>query len=387
MNRATARCRARGRRGEAAPILPVPMSAPTGLREHVPLAPLTTLGIGGPARWFLEATTVGAVDEGLAWAAEQALPVFVLGGGSNLLIADEGYPGLVLRVALRGVQEEPSDGAMLLHAAAGEDWDPLVARAAARGWSGFECLSGIPGSAGATPIQNVGAYGQEVAETIVAVEALSRADGSARRFVAQECGFAYRDSAFKREERDRWVIVGVTYRLMPGAPPAVRYPELARHLEAEKSDVDLARVRDTVLTLRRRKGMVLDPDDADTRSDGSFFMNPIVPASALDGVLARVAARGVAPESVPRFSAPNGVKLSAAWLIEQAGFRKGHQHGNVGISSKHALALVNRGGGRAAEVVELVRDIRRRVEDAFGVLLVPEPSFVGFAGDPLAVRG
>ncbi len=363
------------------------MSAPTGLREHVPLAPLTTLGIGGPARWFLEATTVGAIAEGLAWAAEQSLPVFVLGGGSNLLIADEGYPGLVLRVGLRGMEEEPSDGAMLLRAAAGEDWNPLVARAVERGWGGLECLSGIPGSVGATPIQNVGAYGQEVAETIVAVEALSRADGSARRFAAEECGFAYRDSAFKREERDRWVIVGVMYRLTPGAPPAVRYPELARHLEAEKGDVDLTRVRETVLALRRRKGMVLDPDDADTRSDGSFFMNPIVPAAALDGVLARVAARGIAPDSVPRFSAPNGVKLSAAWLIEQAGFRKGHQHGNVGISSKHALALVNRGGGTAAEVVELVRDIRRRVEDAFGVLLVPEPSFVGFAEDPLAVRG
>ena len=158
-------------------------------------------------------------------------------------------------------------------------------------------------------------------------------------------------------------------------------------MEAEKGDADLARVRDTVLALRRRKGMVLDPNDPDTRSDGSFFMNPIVPASALDDVLARVGARGIAPESMPRFPAADGVKLAAGWLIEQAGFRKGHQHGNVGISSKHALALVNRGGGTAAEVVELVREIRRRVEDAFGVLLVPEPNFVGFAEDPLAVRG
>jgi UDP-N-acetylmuramate dehydrogenase len=360
---------------------------PRGLREGVPLAPLTTIGIGGPARWFVEATSAAEVEQALAWAAEKALPTFVLGGGSNLLIADEGFPGLVLWVALRGVVEEPDGDEVALRVAAGEPWDALVERAVAAGLAGFECLSGIPGSVGATPIQNVGAYGQDVAETVVDVEALSRSEGARRRFAAEECGFAYRDSVFKREERDRWVILGVTFRLRRGGPPALRYPELVRHLETERGVADLARVRQAVVALRRRKGMVLDPDDADTRSDGSFFMNPVVGAAALDGVLGRVAARGLAPEAMPRFPAGDATKLSAAWLIEQAGFRKGHRHGGVGISSKHALALVNRGGGTAREVVELVREIRRRVEDAFGVRLVPEPNFVGFERDPLAGDG
>jgi UDP-N-acetylmuramate dehydrogenase len=361
------------------------MSSPAGLREGPSLAPFTTLGIGGPARWFLEARTSGDVAAGLAWADARGAAVFVLGGGSNLLVADEGFPGLVLRVALRGVEEEREGESVLLTAAAGEEWDPLVARAVEQGLGGLECLSGIPGSAGATPIQNVGAYGQEVAETVVAVDAIERATGERRRIEAAACGFAYRDSVFKRAERDRWIILGVTYRLRRGAPPAVRYPELQRHLEGEEGGpIDLARVRSAVLALRRRKGMVLDPDDPDTRSDGSFFVNPVVTETRFEELLALAADRDIAPESVPRFPAPQGVKLSAAWLIERAGFAKGHRHGGVGISSKHALALVNRGGGTALEMVELVRQIRRRVEDAFGVLLVPEPSFIGFASDPLA---
>jgi UDP-N-acetylmuramate dehydrogenase len=353
----------------------------------VPLAPLTTICIGGPARWLVEATSAGEVEQALSWAADERLPTFVLGGGSNLLIADEGFPGLVLQVALRGVEEERVGEEVTLRAAAGEPWDPLVERTVAAGLGGFECLSGIPGCAGATPIQNVGAYGQEVAETVVAVEALSRSDGARRRFTAAECGFAYRDSVFKREERDRWVILAVIFRLRRDGAPALRYAELVRHVEAEGSEVDLACVRRAVLAMRRRKGMVLDPDDPDTKSDGSFFTNPVVPAAALDGVLDRIAARGVALESVPRYPASEGTKLSAAWLIEHAGFHKGHAHGGVGISSKHALAIVNRGGGTAREVVELVREIRGRVEEACGVLLVPEPSFVGFEGDPLAAGG
>lgn len=364
-------------------------SRPRGLRERVPLAPLTTIGIGGPARWFVEAKSAEEVEQALSWAAGRGLPLFVLGGGSNLVIADEGFPGLVLRVAIRGVEEETDGDRGLLTAGAGEEWDALVARAVAGGWGGIECLSGIPGAVGATPIQNVGAYGQEVAETVLAVEALSRDGGRTRRFTAAECGFAYRDSAFKRAERDRWVILAVTYALRPGAPPAVRYPELARRLEEEggSGEADLARLRAAVLALRRRKGMVLDPDDSDTRSDGSFFVNPVIPAARLDRFLALAAARGIAPEQVPRFPAPGGVKLSAAWLIERAGFAKGHRHAGVGISSKHALAIVNRGGGTAGQVVELAREIRRRVEDAFDVLLEPEPSFVGFAADPLARAG
>ena len=375
------------------PILRRPMSAPAdppartaaprGLREGAPLAPFTTLGIGGPARWLLEAADPGAVREGLEWAAERCLPVLVLGGGSNVLIADEGFPGLVLRVVLRGVVEEPAAEARLVRAAAGEDWDPLVARAVAGGLAGLECLSGIPGSAGATPIQNVGAYGQEVSETLVEVEAMSRADGSVRRFSAAECGFGYRQSVFKGPERDRWVVMGVTYRLAPGGEPAIRYPELERHLrgpDGQPSAPTLGAVRDSVLALRRRKGMVLDPADPDTRSDGSFFVNPVIPEGELDAVLRRAREAGIAEAGVPRFAAAGGVKLSAGWLIEQAGFAKGHRHGNVGLSSKHALAVVNRGGGTAREVRELVAAIREGVESRFGVRLQPEPNLVGPPG-------
>jgi UDP-N-acetylmuramate dehydrogenase len=331
----------------------------------------------------VEAGSEGTLRESLAWAADSDVPLFVLGGGSNLLIADEGFPGLVIRVALRGVEEAREGAATLLRAAAGEDWDPLVERAVGHGLAGLECLSGIPGSAGATPIQNVGAYGQEVAETIVEVEALERATGAARRFTAAECQFAYRHSIFKREERDRWVVTRVTWRLVPGGPPAVRYPELARHLAEGGGPVDLARVRAAVLGLRRRKGMVLDPADPDTRSDGSFFVNPVLPHDEVDAFLRRARDHGHPPQSVPQFAADGGVKLSAAWLIERGGFGKGYRLGNVGLSSKHALAIVNRGGGTAREVIGLVRAIREGVAARFGVELVPEPSFVGFATDPL----
>ena len=355
---------------------------PRGLREGVPLAPFTTLGIGGPARWLLEAADPGSVREGLEWAAERSLAVLVLGGGSNVLIADEGFPGLVLRVALRGVVEEPAAESRLVRAAAGEDWDPLVARAVGGGLAGLECLSGIPGSAGATPIQNVGAYGQEVSETLVEVEAMSRADGTVRRFSAAECGFGYRQSVFKGPERDRWVVLGVTYRLAPGGDPAVRYPELERHLKGPEGSAapSLGAVREAVLALRRRKGMVLDPADPDTRSDGSFFVNPVISEGELDGVLRRAREAGIAEAGVPRFAAAGGVKLSAGWLIEHAGFAKGHRHGNVGLSSKHALAIVNRGGGTAREVRELVAAIREAVESRFGVRLEPEPNLVGPLG-------
>ena len=355
---------------------------PPGIRERVPLAPYTTLGIGGPARWFLEAGDDATLRQGLEWAAEGALPLFVLGGGSNLLVADEGFPGLVLRVALRGVEEEPAGSAVLVRAAAGEDWDPLVARTVGGGLAGLECLSGIPGSAGATPIQNVGAYGQEVSETLAEVEAMSRADGTLRRFAPAECGFGYRQSVFKAAERDRWVVLRVLYRLRPGGEPAIRYPELERFLggAGAAAPPSLAAVREAVLALRRRKGMVLDPADPDTRSDGSFFVNPIVSEEELEAVLRRAREGGIEEGGVPRFPAAGGVKLSAAWLIEHAGFAKGHRQGNVGLSSKHALALVNRGGGTAREVRALVAAIRGAVGARFGVRLEPEPNLVGPPG-------
>jgi UDP-N-acetylmuramate dehydrogenase len=231
-------------------------------------------------------------------------------------------------------------------------------------------------------VQNVGAYGQEVSDTLVELDAMSRRDGAVRRFTAEDCRFGYRRSVFKQAERDRWVVLAVTYRLRLGAEGVVRYPELARFLAEDGGRQDLAAVRQAVLTLRRRKGMVIDPADPDTRSDGSFFVNPVLPDERVEAFFGRVRAAGLSPEQVPRFPAPGGVKLSAAWLIEQAGFAKGYGHGNVGLSSKHTLAIVNRGGGTAAEVGELVAILREGVASRFGVELEPEPVLVGFPPGP-----
>jgi UDP-N-acetylmuramate dehydrogenase len=336
------------------------------MQENVPLAPLTTIGIGGPARFFTRVGDVGELRDALRWARDHDRHVFILGGGSNLLIADEGFDGLVVQLDVRGIAFE-DDG--IATVAAGEPWDPFVAMAVARGWAGIECLSGIPGSTGATPIQNVGAYGQEVSETIVRVEALDRATDRVVDFTNDECRFAYRSSLFKNIERDRYVILSVTFRLTPGGAATVRYPELRNALGDER---DLAAVRAAVIAIRRRKAMVIDPADPDTRSDGSFFMNPILTPREYEDFAART-------QTAPHFPAGDNVKLSAAWLIENAGFHKGFVHGNVGLSTKHTLAIINRGGGTAREVIELVTMIQERVRDMFGVELHPEPNFIGFA--------
>jgi len=330
------------------------------MQRNVPLAPLTTLGIGGPAKYFVEARNVDDVREALEWSKSNGEPLLILAGGSNVLIADEGFDGLVLRLDLRGL--EAANG--IVKAAASEPWDSLVAMAVAKRWSGVECLSGIPGSTGATPIQNVGAYGQDVSETITGVDVFDRTTGSLTSLTNSECRFAYRDSIFKHEAKDRYVVLSVTFHLRPGGPPLLRYPELQ---DFAGDDADLQQVRDAVIAIRRRKGMVIDPADPDTRSDGSFFMNPIVTAEKFAQL-----------DEMPHFPAGEQVKLSAAWLIEHAGFQKGFVHRNVGISSKHTLAIINRGGGTAREVVELARMIQDRVRETFGVELQPEPNFIGF---------
>src|SRR5712691_8879814 len=248
-----------------------------GLQRNVPLAPLTTLGIGGPVKFFVEVTNLDQIREAFEWAKSKREPLLVLAGGSNVLIADEGFNGLVMHLALRGITTE-GDGAIKV--AAGEPWDFFVAMAVENGWAGIECLSGIPGSTGATPIQNVGAYGQDVSETIVRVETLDRTTDRVVWFTNWDCRFAYRSSLFKDYERDRYVVLSVTYRLRPGAAASVKYPELKQYLEEHGGSADdLRSVREAVIAIRRRKGMVLDPNDPDTRSDGSFFMNPIVTAA------------------------------------------------------------------------------------------------------------
>ncbi|MGK3999300.1 UDP-N-acetylmuramate dehydrogenase [Sorangium sp. So ce1024] len=367
------------------------------IRESVPLAPLTTLGVGGPARFYAEAADEAAVVEAFRFAEARGAPLFVLGGGSNLVVSDRGVDALVLRVRVRGIElaggrDAGDDGRgprVLVRSGAGEGWDDLVARAVAEGWAGVECLSGIPGDVGATPIQNVGAYGQEVAETIAEVRAVDRATGAVAVIAGADCGFGYRDSRFKRAWRGRYVITAVTFALRPGGAATVRYPELQRALAAPAGGAapPLDVVRGAVIALRRGKSMVLDPADENGRSAGSFFMNPTLEAGAAAAVIARIEAAGVlAPgEAIPQYPAGGGrVKLSAAWLIERAGFARGTRHGAAGISTRHTLALVNRGGATAAELLELARRVRRGVLDRFGVALTPEPDLVGFAPGEIA---
>jgi len=343
----------------------------------VPLSPLTTLGIGGPARWFVRATTVDEVAAAWRWTREQGLPLFVMGGGSNLVIADGGFDGLVMQVAIRGTVVAPRGAETMLRAGAGETWDDVVADAVSRGLAGLECLSGIPGCVGGTPVQNVGAYGQEVADTIREVTVFDLGAACVTTMPASACGFAYRTSRFKHDDAGRFVICDVTFALGSG-PPGISYPDLAGCFQGRRRDsVTLAEVRQAVLAIRRRKGMVIDAADPDTRSVGSFFVNPVVAA----GVHARlVAASG---EAAPGFPLPDGqVKIPAAWLIERAGFARGARRGRAGLSSKHPLAIVNGGGASAREVVDLAAEIKRQVADRFGVALRPEPVFVGFGGDP-----
>jgi UDP-N-acetylmuramate dehydrogenase len=344
----------------------------------VRLSDLTTLRLGGPAARYLEAATEQAVVDAVVEADRAGEPLLVLAGGSNLVVADEGFPGTVVRIATRGVAR---DGAAL-EVAAGEPWDPLVADCVAGGLAGVECLAGIPGSVGATPIQNVGAYGQEVAETIRAVRVLDRADATVRTLEPAACGFTYRSSAFKREP-GRWVVLAVSFALEASERSApIRYPELARALGVEVgARAPLAQAREAVLALRRGKGMVLDPNDPDTVSAGSFFTNPVLDADAFGALRARVAERLGADARPPAWpDADAHVKTSAAWLIERAGFHRGHGNPEgIAISSKHTLALTNRGAGTTAGLVALAREIAAGVHDAFGVDLVPEPVFVGHA--------
>jgi UDP-N-acetylmuramate dehydrogenase len=351
--------------------------------ENVPLAPMTSLRIGGNARRFVEAEDESSLVAQVLDADARGEPVLVLGGGSNLVVGDAGFDGIVVRVSSRGVQVTPESDGIRLDVAAGEPWDALVERCVKEGWSGVECLSGIPGLVGATPVQNVGAYGQEVKETIREVRVLDRRARSVTVRDAASCRFAYRTSAFKGDER--FVVLAVTFALQAREESApLRYAELTRSLAVTEGDrAPLEEVRRAILALRRAKGMVLDANDPDSVSAGSFFVNPILDETALRALEERLVARGIDRTLLPRFPGEGGhAKVSAAWLIEKAGFAKGWGDGRVGISRKHALALVNRGGATAAELLGLARAIQRGVREAFGVELVPEPVIVESSGRP-----
>jgi UDP-N-acetylmuramate dehydrogenase len=354
------------------------------IQENVPLAPLTTLQVGGAARYFAELRREDEVREAAQFAKARDLPLFVLGGGSNLVIADSGWPGLVLKVAIGGITSPRANdapgNAVLFSVGAGVNWDDFVAQAVVQNCAGVECLSGIPGSVGGTPVQNVGAYGQEVADTIESVRALDLKQDRVVVLPKPACGFRYRASIFNSAQRGRYIILRVNYRLKRGGAPSLKYADLQRHFAESPAQrttpPSLAETREAVRAIRRSKGMLIVPGDDDCRSAGSFFKNLVLGEGQFQELAGRAASRGLEIPSYPALDAQH--KISAAWLVEHSGFRKGYAAGAVGISHKHALALINRGDAKASDIVELKDKIQHAVQEAWGIPLEPEPVFVGF---------
>ncbi len=337
------------------------------IQENFPLAPLTTLGVGGPARYFIEASSDDDVLSALDFAKSRDLPVVVLGGGSNLLVSDAGFRGVVLKPALRQIVER---GPGVWEAAAGDDWDGFVAHCVHRNLAGVECLSGIPGTVGGTPVQNVGAYGQEVSATIANVAAIELASGKFHDLGNRDCGFAYRSSIFNTTAAGRFIILRVTFQLAAGGDPCAEYRDLKKHFGGRRPT--LAETREAVRSIRHSKAMLIVPGDEDCRSAGSFFKNPVIGGREFSAIAERY-------PDVPHWPAPGGMeKVSAAWLVEKSGFAKGWKRGAVGISSKHALAIINRGGATAADIVALKTEIQQKVLEKFSVSLQPEPVMLGF---------
>jgi UDP-N-acetylmuramate dehydrogenase len=344
--------------------------------ENVPLAPLTTLKVGGPARYFTELKSAAEVAEAVNFARTHDLPLLVLGGGSNLVVSDAGWPGLVLKLAVSGIEERSENGKTLFEVGAGEEWDRFVARAVARNCAGVECLSGIPGSVGGTPVQNVGAYGQEVSETIDSVLVFDLRDGQVRELCAEACEFQYRTSIFNTSERGRFIVLRVTYCLTPGGKPRIEYADLKKHFAGFQQTPSLASTREALRRIRATKAMLITPGDEDCRSAGSFFKNPVLESNQFKDLTQRATAKGLQIPSYPALDAQR--KVSAAWLVEHSGFSKGYSSGPVGISRKHALAIVNHGAATAADILGLKDHIQQRVEELWDIRLEPEPVFVGF---------
>jgi UDP-N-acetylmuramate dehydrogenase len=343
--------------------------------RDVRLAPHTSLGLGGPAEYFVRLTRPETVPVWLDWAARQKMPLSLLGGGTNVVVSDHGVRGLVLTLDLVGESIVRDGDSIDVSVGAGEPWDAFVSRSVERGWAGLECLSGIPGQVGATPIQNVGAYGQEVGAALLSVDVYDALTGLRTSLAREECGFGYRTSRFKSTDAGRFIVLGVTFRLRAGVDGCITYPDIARHFSAPSGPrPTLGNVRRFVLETRRSKSMLLDPSDENGRSCGSFFLNPELSRAAFETL------RAHATQPPPGHVMPGDrIKVPAAWLIEQAGFRRGQRFGNVGISSRHALALVCHQGATAAELIQAAHQVRDGVAQAFDVALVPEPRFFGFA--------
>jgi UDP-N-acetylmuramate dehydrogenase len=346
------------------------------IQENIPLAPYTTFKVGGPARYFAEACSEQDIQKGLEFCTSRKVPLFVLGGGSNLVVSDKGWPGLVLKISLTGIRSEMANGRMLFDVGAGEDWDSFVAKTVEAGCAGIECLSGIPGTAGGTPVQNVGAYGQEVAETITQVRVLEVPTRRISEMLNAECGFSYRTSIFNSTQRDRYIVLKVTFALLPDGKPRIEYADLKKHFANISSPPTLAKTRNAVRTIRHSKAMLITPDDEDCRSAGSFFKNPILTTAEYESLNSIVQSMH---KQLPTYPAgPGKVKVSAAWLVENVGFYKGYSLGPVAISRKHSLALVNRGCAKATDIIALKNQVQQGVKRVFGVELHPEPVFVGF---------
>ncbi|HLA95519.1 MAG TPA: UDP-N-acetylmuramate dehydrogenase [Pyrinomonadaceae bacterium] len=338
------------------------------IQKEVLLAPFTTLGVGGPAKFYAAATSEKEIEDAVKYAADNSLELFVLGGGSNIVISDQGFDGLVLQVDLRGVKFSGDQ----VTVAAGEDWDTFVSQCINGDLAGLECLSGIPGFVGGTPVQNVGAYGQEVSETIETVRCFDRNTQEFVDLTNQECGFSYRTSLFNSTHRERYIVVSVTYLLNKKGSPKIEYKDLKEYFAG--SVPSLGQTRDAVLKIRRAKSMVIDLNDPNSRSAGSFFKNPIISKETAIQIAERL---GI--EKMPQFPVDEDrIKIPAAWLIEQSGFKKGFRLGNAGISANHSLAIINLGGASASEIVALKDVIQIGVKEKFDISLTPEPIFVGF---------
>ncbi|MBI3251166.1 MAG: UDP-N-acetylmuramate dehydrogenase [Candidatus Andersenbacteria bacterium] len=342
------------------------------IRRNVPLAPLTTINLGGPARFLVVCKNEEDIRRALALSHQENVPLHILGGGSNTVFADEGFQGVVAKIELKGLTFTEENETVLVSAAAGEVWDEVVQASLAKGLAGIECLSGIPGLVGATPMQNVGAYGQDVAETIEDVTTIDRRTGKSVTFTNAACTFAYRVSRFKKEDLGTYIVTNVRFRLRRDAVPTIRYPQVQAQLEKMYGTVDigtgqeaLEKVRETVLHLRRSKSMVVNPSDPHSRSCGSFFTNPIISAEKAKLVQATQSGQ-------QGYTVKGGVKMSAAWLVEQAGFARGQRFGNVGISPNHSLALVNY-GGTTKELLAVATTIQKKVKELFDITLELEP--------------
>jgi len=351
------------------------------IRENVTLAPYTTLGVGGPARFLVSVKHEEQVPEALDFARLHACPVFILGSGSNLLVSDAGFPGLIIRMEIRGIQPLDEENSEFVSVAAGEIWDNFVQRCVEQNLAGVECLSGIPGTVGGAPVQNIEAYGQEISDVILSIRSLDRDTNSIEELSGRDCDFGYRTSIFNTTHRDRYIILKVAFSLRPYGKPRILYRDLEDYFSGRSKTPNIGEVRRAVVSIRESKGMLLHQTETDIKSAGSFFKNPFLEhkqAVELENAL-RDKGHLTSTDTLPQYESPSGkIKIPAAWLVERAGFVKGYTSGNVGISSRHALALVNNGGAHAGEFIDLMRQIQEKVHSEFGIDLLPEPTLLGF---------